>query len=270
MSEKSITPRGSVPQSVLDLVPAGTGNIPEILEKLLAAAPRPLQAELREALKKAAILNPDDPVFDLVLVLELMSVYYQRTAAVVVKAGADIDASLTDRVRKLQGLAQLIEQATDKLEGIDQEIVKRFPVEWIVQQVVKKMDAQITTLPLTSFEEKMRDLRGTIHTSANTVENSSGRIAAAATDLENAAKKIEAVKLPRISIGWAVLWLVIGAALTGFAFSVAISRSLPEAKRVLPFVHTDETGMKIVVPKGQYQTATQGKDDGDVTIYLNP
>lgn len=256
--------------------PAPDPGIPKIIEHLIAAAPSKLQEPLREALKKASIINPNDPVFELVLVLELIGVYYQRIAATVVKAGTDIDtknatalASLDDRVRKLQGLAQLIQRATDKLEVIDQDIVKLFPVGWVVEQVVKKMDARINALPLTTFDEKTAKAHVAIDNMNRSVKASADALTSASTEIENAAEKIQAAKLPRVSLGWAVLWLAIGAAITGLAFSFAISRSLPEAKRVLPLVHSDETGMKIVVPESTYQSATMS-DTKEVTIHLNP
>lgn len=201
----TVPPSGLVPEP----------NIPEILESLIKAAPPVLQGKLRAALSKAAIINPADPVFELVLVLELVGIFYQRTAGTVVKAGADMDtrntaalASLDERVRMLQGLAQIIQQATDQLDSAGREIAERFPADAVVAALLKKVDDKIRALPIKNLEEVLAKANGTMHTVANKAENSTNRIDTAVGRMEEAANRIEAVKLPRLS-WWGSLGLVV-------------------------------------------------------------
>jgi hypothetical protein len=267
----------SLPPPVLDFAPPSTGDIPKILEKLIAAAPGPLHAQLREALKKAAILNPDDPVFDLVLVLELMSVYYRRIADQVTKAGAAIEtnnkaalASLDDRVRKLQGIAQIIEQATDKLEVIDQEIVENFPVGWIVEEVVKKTDARIKTLPLERFEAKTAKAQAVIDGLSQSVNASAAALTKASTEIEKAAAKIEEAKLPGMSIGWIAFWMGLGGVMACAGMLGFITWFAPDALRVSWWLKYDHGKLHLVVPGHEYSDVTRDPETKAVTFEMKP
>jgi len=59
----------------------------ELIAKLIEAAPRELQKELQDALNRAALINRDDPIFGLVLFLELLGNYYTRMAQRVITSG---------------------------------------------------------------------------------------------------------------------------------------------------------------------------------------
>jgi hypothetical protein len=98
-------------------------EVPILLKKLLEPYPAEIQLQFREAIEKLHIQNPNDPIFELMLVLGLWGTYYQKISGQIVAAGEQMKAqnetalkSLDERVRMLQGLTQTIQQATDKLE----------------------------------------------------------------------------------------------------------------------------------------------------------
>lgn len=252
-------------------------DAPTILKKLLEPYPPDVRAQCWEAVEKLHIRNPDDPIFELMLALGLWGTYYQKISGEIVEAGrqsgAQNDAalkSLDERVRLLQGLAQIIQQATDRLSGAGAEIVKNFPVEQIAEKITARLDETINTLPIKELEGAVVSARLEMDNAARSAKGTVERLDAATKQMEDAARRINQTNLPRLSAGWIVLWLVTGAAIAGFGISLFTSRTMPEMKRVAPWVKPDPAGAVITIPGSAYQSATQDKESREITIQLKP
>lgn len=147
-------------------------EIPSVLEELLVPYPLEVQLKLREALARLHITNPDDPVLELMLALGLWGTFYQKISGQIVEAGrmANLQQTgalqfLNDRLRLLQGLTLMIQRATDQLSSAGDDIVKRFPVDDIVEKTTERIDEAIHSLPIEGLlrtivttREEMTDL----------------------------------------------------------------------------------------------------------------
>jgi hypothetical protein len=262
----------------------------ELIQKLIEAAPREFQKELLDALNNAAFTNRDDPIFGLVLFLELLGNYYSRLAQRVITSGRESDDRnremielLNERVRTLQGLEKGMQEAAARLDTADQHIVEAFPVNEMAAKIAARLEQGVKQLPLTEFENALVILKDTMSGTASQAEQTSSEVAQSLRRLDAAAVRINETNLPRLSIGWAVFWSILGAVITagvGWFFVV----SPMEAER--PYMRQMANLLRSEKFIGQWVTAgyqderpvliiskddidTQGTNaQGDVTIWL--
>jgi len=258
---------------------------PNLLAKLLETQSPEMRLKIREAVERLHIVNPDDPIFELMLVLGLWGTYYQKIPGQVTQAGQDIKRqnaealeSLDERVRMLQGLAQAIHQATDRLTYAGKEIVEGFPVAEIARQITARVDNEIKTLPLKDFEKSVDQAKQTMELCGSTAQSSAQKLQTGVQRVEEAAQQINQLKLPPISFWWTVLWLVIGAAGPLFFWWFTVRKNLDRMNYILDqhayfedraWVSAGPNGGSIItVPKENVQ-ATGYDKQGNAVIQLN-
>lgn len=199
--------------------------IPSVLEELLKPYPVEVQLKLREALERLRLTNPNDPILELMLALGLWGTFYQRISGQIVEAGRLADQQrgealniLDERLRLLQGLTQTIQQATDRLSTAGEEIVKRFPVEDIVQKTTDRIDAAIQSLPIDGLLRTVVTTREEMATLGRFAERAADKLEAGAQMVEDCAKRLTDAGLPRVSFTWSAGCLIFGFALAFWAF----------------------------------------------------
>lgn len=140
-----------------------------LLEELTRGFPDKLRLELREALDRSGIRNPNDPVYELMLVLGIWAKYYESIPAAIETAAEEIRsghqgalASLDGRLEQLRKLAQAIQTAIDQLDGAPQAIVERFPAESLARTIAAKLDARFQAVPLLKLEKDLQTLRSAV------------------------------------------------------------------------------------------------------------
>jgi hypothetical protein len=124
------------------------GHTPTLLEELTKDFPDKMRLAVREALDRTRIQNPNDPIYELMIVLGIWAKYYERIPASVKEAGDGLErknavmlTSLDTRMALLQKLAQAIQAAVDQLDGAPKAIVDRFPTESLAASIAAKLDA---------------------------------------------------------------------------------------------------------------------------------
>ena len=261
--------------------PTTASTVSPILEELLKPYPPDVRLLFREALARLRIVNKDDPILELMHVLGLWGVYYQKISGQIVTTGGQIKgqneealASLDDRVRLLQGLAQMIQQATDRLGTAGAEIVRRFPVEAIARQVASRVDAKISTMPIENFEEKVSTANQSLRAFAALAD----KLEAGVKRVESCAKRLDETPLPRISWWWSVSCIGLGVVLT--LGGVWLFKTRPEMERTADFLRNEyyigrraisgmqEDGRQVIIVSGQELDTYQRDSNGTLTVWL--
>ena len=272
--------------------PAPDVTIPkELIAKLIEAAPSDLQKPLLDALNNAAFINRDDPIFGLVLFLELLSRYYTRTANQVITSGRESDernremtALLDERVRILQGLEKGMQEAASRLDTADKRIVEAFPVNDMAAKIADLFEREVKRLlPMSETQKILIDVSADMvkttsqaHETAVVVANTVGILKGTATKLTN-------LRLPGLLSWTTVLGMVAGAAITagvGWFFVVQPMKEERPSMRQMANLLRNENFIGQWVTAG-YQDGrpvliiskddidTQGTNaQGDVTIWL--
>ncbi len=197
-------------------------EIPPVLEELLAPYPVEVQLKLREALARLRITNPDDPVLELMLALGLWGTFYQKISGQVLEAGrmADLQQTsafefLDDRLRLLQGLAVIIQRATDRLSFAGDDIINRFPVDDIVQKTTDRIDEAIQSLPIDGLLRTIVTTREEMADLGRFAERAADKLEASAQTMEDCTKRLTSLGLSTISLAGCIIF---GFALATFAF----------------------------------------------------
>ncbi|HRJ71577.1 MAG TPA: hypothetical protein PLS03_05095 [Terrimicrobiaceae bacterium] len=197
-------------------------EIPSVLEELLAPYPVEVQLRLREALARLRITNPDDPVLELMLALGLWGTFYQKISGQVLEAGrmADLQQTsalefLDDRLRLLQGLAVIIQRATDRLSSAGDDIVNRFPVDDIVQKTTERIDEAIQSLPIDGLLRTVVTTREEMADLGRFAERAADKLETSAQTMEDCAMRLTGMGLSTVSLAGCV---ILGFALATFAF----------------------------------------------------
>jgi len=200
-------------------------EILSVLEELLRPYPVEIQLKLREALERLHITNPDDPVLELMLALGLWGTFYQKISCQIVEAGRMADLQQTsafeffnDRLRLLQGLTLTIQRATDRLSTAGEDIVKRFPVDDIVQKTTDRIDASVQSLPIEGLLRTIVTTREEMATLGRFAKNAADKLETGAQMVEDCARRLTDAGLPRVSFGWSAGCVLFGFALAFFAF----------------------------------------------------
>ncbi|CAN5626010.1 hypothetical protein BH09VER1_BH09VER1_14230 [soil metagenome] len=199
--------------------------IPCVLEELLQPYPVEVQLKFREALARLHLTNPDDPVVELMLALGLWGTFYQKISGQIVEAGQLADQqrgealdTFNERLRLLQGLTLTIQQATDRLSAAGDEIVKRFPVDDIVQKTTDRIDAAIQSLPIDGLLRTVVTTREEMADLGRFAQRAADKLEAGAQMVETCARRLTDAGLPRVSFGWSAGCVIFGFALAFFAF----------------------------------------------------
>lgn len=189
-----------------------------MLKKLLEPYPLDIQIRFRETVDKLQLKNPDDPIFELMLVLGQWGKCYHEISEKIKEAGQHIEGqneaalrSLDERVRMLQGLAQAIQQATDRLSSAGAEIVEKLPVEEIAHQVTDRINKTINKLPI----EKLQTIVTTTDLQMSTVRTNSlaaiSELNEVSRKLKSVADQINEIGLTGITILYTGMGMMIGA-----------------------------------------------------------
>lgn len=249
------------------------------LEELLKAYPQEVRLKFREALERLRIVNKDDPILELMLVLGLWGVYYQKISGQVVEAGEQIElqnkaalTSLDERVRILQGLAQIIQQATDRLDTAGNDIVKRFTANEIARQVNDEIAGKLKAM---RFGDLWTDL-GLLSKNLEKVRGMAGDIEERVKRMESCTNKLERMPLPRFSLAWSAACIAFGAVITALGFWLFLIQ--PEMERQANFMRNEYyIGQRALsgMVKGQQVISVNAhdidrykNDDGNLTIWL--
>jgi len=197
-------------------------EISSVLEELLTPYPVEVQLKLREALARLHITNADDPVLELMLALGLWGTFYQKISGQIVEAGRIAELQQTssleffdDRLRLLQGLAVIIQRATDRLSSAGDDIVNRFPVDDIVQKTTERIDEAIQSLPIDGLLRTVVTTREEMADLGRFVERAADKLETSAQTMEDCARRRTDVGLSTVSLAG---WVILGFALATFAF----------------------------------------------------
>lgn len=267
-------------------------GVPTLLQELIKNFPEKLRLALHEALARTRVKNPNDPIFELMIVLGIWAAYYERIPASLKATGDGLErkneamlGSLDVRLELLQKLAQSIQSAIDQLDGAPKAIIERFPAEALAKNIAAKLDARFQSLPLTKLEGDLRSLETAMKTLlgkpgeaglAEKVDKSLNALTASAQRL--AQRGFVEDRWPR-DIGFALLGAVLVA---GSMWLVAVkptqeqrdqleeaTRSAYSAGYVLrKAIGGSLNGKPVVQVKGQDIDHTKTAEDGTVTIYL--
>jgi hypothetical protein len=136
-----------------------------MLQELMKDFPEEIRLKLREAVDRTRIQNPNDPIYELMIVLGVWAQYYQSIPASIKAAGESVGRqnyklheSLDRRVEVLHTIAQEIQAAVDQLEGMPKTIVDQFPSEALAKNIARKIDERFHALPTTKLETELRSL----------------------------------------------------------------------------------------------------------------
>jgi hypothetical protein len=265
---------------------------PTLLEELTRDFPEKMRLSVREALDRTRIQNPNDPIYELMIVLGIWAKYYERIPAAVKEAGDGLErkntvmlGSLDTRVELLQKLAQAVQAAVDQLDGAPKAIVERFPIEALAGTIAAKLDARFQALPLTKLEADLRALDRAIK---ELVGNEGGtglaaKVEAGVKSLEEAVKRLAGAGYVPDQWPRDVAFTFLGAALAGLAMWFAVvrpmqgqSEQLEEVTRAAynagyitrkAITGSLEGKPLIRVDGGNIEHSEKAKD-GTVTIYL--
>ena len=190
----------------------------ELIAKLIEAAPRELQKELQDALNRAALINRDDPIFGLVLFLELLGNYYTRMAQRVITSGRESDERnekmielLNERVRILQGLEKGMHEAAARLDTAGEYIVKEFPEDDMAKRIAARLEDEVKKLGLSELKEDLTTCKNTMSETAKQANNTSRTIQDTVSGIDAAAEKLSKLRLPRLLSWTTIIAMVVGA-----------------------------------------------------------
>jgi len=248
--------------------------VPAALDKLLEKYPPDIQARFRALITKLHLENPHDPIFELMLVLGLWGTYYRETSGQIVTAGEQMEKKhaealrlFDERVMALQSFSQVIRQGLERLEHVERTIVNEFPAGKVAELVVGKVNATLNTFPLDDLKKTVTDAHSSMTHAEKRVDSVSDTLGTAATRIEEAAARINAVKLPRLSVGWALFWMAVGAAIAVGVVLLFLSWAVPDARKVAGWVERRETGTVLIIPKNAFDDArTDGNENVVVPI----
>lgn len=197
------------------------------LEELTKDLPPSVRLLIREALDHTNIKNPNDPIFELMMVLGIWARYFQSIPNCVEKASNDAGRSFDARLTQFQLLAQQIQSTIDKLEATPKALETLFPSETVARNIAGKVDAHFRALPLMQLESDVNRIeqslnhllgkKGELGLAAR-VDNSIGR-------LEETVKEVKKLDPKRTPWWKFAVCILAGAVLTGGLTWTNISRS---------------------------------------------
>lgn len=264
-----------------------------LLGELTAGLPENIRLKVRECLDRTRIQNPNDPVYELMIVLGTWAQYYQSIPASVKAAGESVGAqnrgmleSLDKRLDLLHTLAQAIQAAVDQLDGAPKAIVDQFPAEMMARSIAAQIDDKLLRkLPVTKLDADLRSLAAAMEkvTGAPGQKGLAERLDTGLTSLNESAGRLEKRgfvpdRWPR-DVGFAVLggllvcgvmWLFAVKPLQDNAVDMGQLRQLLwqeyfVSQRVSAGVNEDNKPWMII--KGyRIDTATRDKNTEDITV----
>ena len=271
--------------------PAPDITVPkELIQKLIEAAPHDLQKPLLDALNRAALINRDDPIFGLVLFLELLGNYYTRMAQRVITSGRESDERnekmielLNERVRILQGLEKGMQEAAARLDTADKHIVEAFPVNEMAAKIADLFEREVKRLlPMSETQKILIDVSADMMKTTSQANETAAVVAKTVGILNGTATKLTNLRLPGLISWTTLLGVVAGAAITagvGWFFVKPMVEERPDMRQMANLLR-DEAYLGEWVAAG-YQDGkpwiiirkddidTQGTDaQGNVTIWL--
>lgn len=262
-----------------------------MFQELTKDFPEDIRSRLRECLDRTRIQNPNDPIYELMIVLGTWAQYYQSIPASIKTAGEAVGRqnyklheSLDRRVEVLHTIAQEIQAAVDQLEGMPKAIVEQFPSEALAKSIARKIDERFHALPTTKLEEELRSLAKVMETVAGTPgqRGLADRLDKGLTSLQESAQRLEKRGLVRDQWPRDVLFAVLGALLVGgvmWLFAVRpLQKKEPEMSDVADLMRREiflgqrmmlgvngqnERGM--VIPASRIKSMNQ-ESNGDIKV----
>lgn len=139
-----------------------------LLEELTKNFPQSIKLNLRVAMDQTRIRNPNDPIYELMVVLGVWAAYYETIPGKIRDVEKSVMQSLDSRIELLQKHARTVQTAVDRMDSLPSQIVDQFPSDTLAASIAKKIDGHFQSLPLTklerdlkSLENSMRELTGT-------------------------------------------------------------------------------------------------------------
>ena len=221
-----------------------------LLEVLLEPFPSEVQNLFRQAKDRARIINPEDPFYQMLIVLNLYAAFYQKIPERVIEAAKQIakgnekaTSELQQRVELLQGLSQAINQSTERLSHASNEIVDKFPVEQIAKSVGQRVDRTLESLPLASFERQVAAAQTTMARLADTAAASANAVNESTARINRCAQELKATDLPFMSFWSNAGFTLVGAAVTWLMMWLIVVRPLqdnqPDMKKVAELLRNE-------------------------------
>jgi hypothetical protein len=259
---------------------------PNPFEAMLKSLPLELQVAVERTLRGFGITNNDDPLVQVVTALGLYAAYFEKIPERITDAGTTIDTQnaaalgqLDIRLRVMRGFAVIIQNATDRLGAVPQEIVDKFPTQAVADELRRQIDDALKTLPLSKFEESVNRVNTSMGTFINEAKTHSDKIGSELSRLKDQANSISNLELPYVSWRRDVGFILLSAGVTALLmwwFAVRPAQSQVEtvlnnasfiAARVS--TGTDNNGLPFIfIPKDELNSDPVKQANGDELITL--
>jgi len=137
-----------------------------LLDDLTKSLPEETRRKVRELLLRSRIVNPDDPIFELMVILGIWGQYYQSIPAAMNEAGKAADARVKTLVDALMSGIESVrlysEQASQTIAEAPKALLAKFPADSLAAQIAEKIDKQFDATRLMVLQRELEALRATI------------------------------------------------------------------------------------------------------------